>query len=93
MDTTRSPWLLYPGDVGGEIRPPSQVVFIHSIVFCNYLESDHRCRIVDGEGRDVFSHKGSAGLDYIEECYASTSQLRGLRLLELDSGEVRIHIR
>lgn len=93
MDTKQSPFLLGPEDVGGEIRPSWSRTFIEAVVFSNYTEAEHRCTIVDGEGRIVFDFRGVPGLDQIKVEFPCTVAYAGLRLQQLDSGNCQIHIR
>lgn len=90
-DILSSPWILTPADEGAEIRPPQSSVFLTSIVFTNYTDPDHRCVIEDGFGRVVFDQKGIPGFDPIQEMFSG--RIMGLKLVQLDSGLCRVHIR
>ena len=93
MDTKRSPWLLYPGDVGGEIRPASQIAIIKSIVFSDYIDPEHRCVLKDAKERIVYEQRGATDYSPVTIEFPCTYHTRGLYLIQLDSGKCEVHIR
>lgn len=93
MEITRTPWLLTPLDVGLEIRPRGTRTFIFSIVFSLYTDPAHRCRIIDGSGRDVYDQRGDFNNDPIIVPFPCNAVYNGLTMVQLDSGQCHIHIR
>ena len=90
METQSSPWALYPNDVPSLVKEGP--AFVESFVFANYTDPEHRCRIIDRDGKDVFNVRGS--LDYSPVVIEpGRIPLWEMFLQELDSGQCYIYIR
>lgn len=61
-------------------------------VFANYTDSEHRCRIVDRDGKDVFNVRGTLDFEPVQ-IEPGRLPFWEMFLLELDSGQCYIHIR
>lgn len=90
MELQSSPWALYPNDVPGLIKEGP--AFVHRFVFTNYIDSEHRCRIVDRDGKDVFNVRGQLDFEIVQ-IEPGCIPFWDLQLLELDSGQCYVYIK
>lgn len=90
MDTTASPYALYPGDINHRVKDGA--AFVHRFVFINYVDSEDRCRIVDRDGRDVFNVRGSNDYAPVVIEPACNIPFWDMLLLELGSGQCYVYI-
>lgn len=87
-----SPWNVFPADAntGGPLK--KGLTYIDSIVFSNYLDPEHKVRLTDRWGRDVFDTRGSTDGSPVMFT-PNFLYVWDLTVAQLDSGNLNIYIR
>lgn len=90
VDITGNPYVVYASDEPQMIKEGP--CFVEKFVFMNYTDVEHRCRITDRDGRDVFNVR--ANLQYSPVVLApGCLPFWDMFLWELDSGQCYIYLK
>lgn len=92
VDTSSTIWEIFPADVGIDLHPGGWV-FIDHITFLNYTNPEHRVFFTDTREseRGVFDVRGAEDFSPITIPFCG-KPVWGLRLHQLDSGLVQVHL-
>lgn len=92
VDMSGTVWEFTPGDVNEDYHPNGWV-FIDHITFMNYTDAEHRAYFTDTRDpeRGIFDVRGAEDFSPITIDFWG-KPVWGLRLYQLDSGLVQVHL-